>query len=232
MKQITRVAMFLVLTALISLTVSIGVAATREDIGDFYGQCVGYVKRFVPNFVGGDTLSYKINLITDYDNPHVGWIAVMNYGYTDPSTGELTGHVGMVDAVNGSQITITEANYWEGDITKATGTKDDLQIIGYIAVDSSYTSIAGAVVFYEHKDGNDGWSYSCNPNANVSNAGYMGFPNDQLSCIRINESNIMVEIYEHDNYNGRKLTFDRIGLFNLDSYDFNDICSSYKVYFK
>jgi len=86
----------------------------------------------------------------------------------------------------------------------------------------------GAVRFTEHHDAG-GWSVCRNPPFEARTVGAMGFANDQLSCVEILEDNIKVTLYEHDQFNGRSLTLRCKGRYNLGNYNFNDLCSSYKV---
>ena len=86
----------------------------------------------------------------------------------------------------------------------------------------------GAVRFTEHHDA-AGWSVWRNPPFEARTVGAMGFANDQLSCVEIFEDNIEVTLYEHDQYNGRAIMLKYKGRYNLGNYNFNDICSSYRI---
>ena len=240
MKNIGRlVSLFLV--GLLLLSIPTAFSLTSDIIHDYdgygnKGNCVAFVRKLVPSFTGKATTIDQKKAIGNSDTASAGSVAIMTSSYTTEYEGKTvyTGHVGYVESVSGSQITIIDANFGSEDIRRRIGTASELNIVKYYDPNFSNSgsqSQSGTVTFYEHKDGG-GWNYSCSPGKEVRDAGQMGFPNDQLSCVRVSGSNIKVEIFEHDNFNGRKLTFDREGLFNLDSYDFNDICSSYKVYYK
>lgn len=200
-----------------------------------YG-CFAFAKRYFSNVYGvnlqglstGDTPSVSSGSLSETSDPQKGDLVFWS---KHPNTN--VSHSAIVKSVSGNNVTLIEQNWKHNNVAKyeRSISKTDSGAKFYRWSNNGGQSSSGSVTFYEHKDGG-GWSYSCGPETNVSDASKMNFPNDQLSCVRVSGSNIMVEIFEHDNYNGRRLTFDREGLFNLDSYDFNDICSSYKVHYK
>ncbi|MDR3165802.1 MAG: peptidoglycan DD-metalloendopeptidase family protein [Synergistaceae bacterium] len=57
----------------------------------------------------------------------------------------------------------------------------------------------------------------------------MEFPNDDLSSLYINEDNVVIELFEHENFQGKSIRLDHKGFYDLRNYDFDDITSSYKV---
>lgn len=95
-----------------------------------YGYCTSYVasQRFIP--WSGNAISWLSGAISygfaTGAIPQVGAIIVT-------SEGGSAGHVGMVDAVNGDQITITEMNYRGfGVISTRTISSSYGRIMGYI----------------------------------------------------------------------------------------------------
>jgi hypothetical protein len=91
---------------------------------DIKCNCVLYAKSKVPSLPGGLwTLADKMKIVNSYI-PLVGEVAIMNYAYP-------WGHVGIVVAVNGDKITIEEANFKRCEITRRTGTREELRILGY-----------------------------------------------------------------------------------------------------
>lgn len=218
-------------------------ATVTQDASDSTYSCAAYVKRYFSQIYHVD-----INNLLMNNTPRVSSGELI--AISDPRKGDLAfwttmNHSAIVKSSRDNTVVLIEQNWkwngkaayereisryesgvcfyrWQGGGSFSSNRNSDT---------NNNQSSNGTVTFYEHHDG-QGWSYSCNPNRDVRNAGEMGFANDQLSSIRVSGSNIIVEIYEHDNFNGRKLTFDREGLFNLGPYDFNDICSSYKVRFK
>lgn len=198
----------------------------RELVTKYTGWCTDYVQDYVPSFSGVTSLSEKMRYNND-DTPRVGSVAIMTSSgrYAD------NGHVGLIESVNNSLITITEANYKDGWITRATGTAAELNIIGYYNPSLSNTS-SGSVIFYEHING-DGWSYSTEVNQGTCLACfhtyYLPFANDQLSSVWIGGNDITVQLYEHDLHGGRCCTLRGQGMHNLTDYNFNDICSSYQI---
>lgn len=107
-------------------TSAIGQSAHRFP----YGYCTYYVslKRFIP--WSGNAISWlrgaqSFGFATG-KTPQVGAIVVTNEG-------GYTGHVGMIDAVNGDQITITEMNYkGRGVVSSRTISSAYGRIMGYI----------------------------------------------------------------------------------------------------
>jgi len=53
--------------------------------------------------------------------------------------------------------------------------------------------------------------------------------NDQATSIRILREGTTVTLYEHDNYGGRSVTFNKPGLYNLGDHGFDDLTSSITV---
>jgi len=224
MKKV-RLIFIIVLSLFILLTISNALAyAERTEIGDFSGQCTAYVQTRVSSFTGVTTLTEKMNYNND-DTPKVGSVAIMT-----SSEYEEYGHVGYIEAVNGSQITITEANVHPGKITQATGTAEQLNIIGYY--NPSLGINKGTVTFYEHING-EGWSHSETVTSGTCLACFhtslLPFDNDQLSSVRISGSGITVELYQDDLFGGQCCVLTGEGLFNLTDRNFNDLCSSFQI---
>ena len=94
------------------------------------------------------------------------------------------------------------------------------------------TTTTASVTFYGDRD-SKGWSVTKAVGTNAANAGSLGFGNDDLSSIRIpaiSGGKITVVIYENENYSGRSYSFSGEGLYNLQPFDFDNKCSSYKIY--
>lgn len=95
-----------------------------------YGYCTYYVsqRRFIP--WSGNAISWlrgaqSFGFATG-STPQVGAIVVT-------SEGRYTGHVGMIDAINGNEITITEMNYkGYGVVSSRTISANYGSIMGYI----------------------------------------------------------------------------------------------------
>lgn len=93
-------------------------------------ECVLFVRTIVPTLPTGlMNLSDKMRII-NLSTPQSGAVAIMRYADV--------GHVGVVENVTGNSITILEANYRHGQITRRTAIGRDLQdaanqleILGY-----------------------------------------------------------------------------------------------------
>ena len=95
-----------------------------------YGYCTYYVSQRRPIYWSGNAIAWLANAraagFATGDMPQVGAIMVT-------TEGGWTGHVAMVDAVNGDQVTISEMNYrgW-GVISSRTVLASYSAIRGYI----------------------------------------------------------------------------------------------------
>lgn len=224
-------------------------ASVETDARDSTYSCAAFAKRYFSN-VYGVSLS---GLASAVPNVSKGSLSEV----TSPQAGDLAywssmPHSAIVKSVSGSTITIIEQNWkylyhnsWFTQ-TNRTITKSDSGVKFYrwsgssagnssssdsSSSDSSAANSSGLddVVFYEHING-QGWAVSRSADCYVSSVENMGFSNDQLSCIKINSSNITVELYWDSNYQGQCLKFTTMGTYNLTDYNFNDVCSSYKIY--
>jgi len=219
-------------------------ASVGEDARDSTYSCAAFAKRYFSNAYGVslsalDSTVPKVNKgsLSEVASPLAGDLA---YWSSMP-------HSAIVKSVSGSTITLIEQNWkylyhnsWFTQ-TNRTITKSDDGVKFYrwsdssasnsSSADSSATDSSGAadVVFYEHING-QGWAVARAADCYVSSFENMGFSNDQLSCIQINNSSITVELYWDTNYQGQCLKFTTMGTYNLTDYNFNDVCSSYKIY--
>jgi len=87
-------------------------------------NCVKYARSLKPNLPFGLwTILDKIKIVNSC-TPKIGAIAVIN-------TGLPWGHLGVVEEIKSSSITIDEANFQFGKITRRIGTATELKILGY-----------------------------------------------------------------------------------------------------
>jgi hypothetical protein len=79
--------------------------------------------------------------------------------------------------------------------------------------------------------GPDEWNYSRGI-GNARTASALGFPNDELSSLRILDDTITVELFADDNYQGTSRKFVGKGFYDLRQghADFDDKTSSYRIY--
>lgn len=91
---------------------------------NYRNNCVRWLRTYrIPSLQSGlYTLSDKSSIINDY-NARVGSVAIIDSGYY--------GHVAYVEAVNDGRISIIEANWIPGKITRACGFEEELNITGY-----------------------------------------------------------------------------------------------------
>ena len=211
-------------------------AAASSKIAKYYDDlpgvpkgntdCVAFIKYLhenkpdllpdIPN-TSLSTFSNKTAVINTF-TPDRGCIAICK-----SSKYPKNGHVAFVDSVSSDRETITlveAGGFIEGHISTRTGNKIELSIVGYY---NPYT-----VSFYEHHD-EEGWATGKFKGDSAQTATQMGFSNDQLSCVEIRQDNITVVLYEHDNFQGRKIVLSKKGTYNLGDMNFNDICSSYTI---
>ena len=91
-------------------------------------NCVLYARSHYPNLPEGLWNLRQKRAIINSSTPQVGCVAIMNTGWI--------GHCGIVESFMGDQsnpgeITIVEANYKRGYISRRTGRPEDLKLIGY-----------------------------------------------------------------------------------------------------
>ena len=91
-------------------------------------NCVLYARSHYPNLPEGLWNLRQKRAIINSSTPQVGCVAIMNTGWI--------GHCGIVESFMGDQsnpgeITIVEANYKRGYISRRTGRPADLKLIGY-----------------------------------------------------------------------------------------------------
>lgn len=201
--------------------------ATEPQYINFRGSCVDFARKMVPAFTSAATgplndFASKQRIInTQQARP--GFIAIVN--------SSAWGHVAYVEKVSGSIITTLDGNWTGGKATggrvyRRTGTKEELNILGYWS-----PSEANKVYFYDqHNYWVGGWNVSCCAPKYVQYASSLGFPNDQLSCIYINRADVKVTLYSDSNYRGVGITISGIGRHQLlDIMD--NKCSSYKIFY-
>ena len=88
-----------------------------------------------------------------------------------------------------------------------------------------------AVTFYERPKGAGSWSVSVNAPFEAVKVRDMGFPNDELSSVRLNRDKVIVELYKDSRFKSKKKTIGPgKGLYDLS--DFDNKTSSYKIIIK
>jgi murein DD-endopeptidase MepM/ murein hydrolase activator NlpD len=96
----------------------------------------------------------------------------------------------------------------------------------------------GLVEFYNASAGRTSgkdpgeWNYSRGV-GNSKNPSELGFPDNELSSLRINDDNVTVEVFPDADYHGEPRKFSGKGFYNLSqgALDFDNRVSSYKVYY-
>ena len=125
MKSSTRILITLLLAvSLGGIFISASVQRTEIPSDDMYkDNCVLWARAYrIPDLPFGLwTLNDKIAIINDY-TASPGCAAVIQ---------TASGHIAYVKSVDGDIITIEEANWGKAWITTASGTEEDLRIIGY-----------------------------------------------------------------------------------------------------
>lgn len=110
-----------------------GKVVTQDVINSYKSNCVYFSRWLVPTLPTGlDTYQGKLNIINS-SIPSVGSVAIM------PNSSGV-GHVAIVEAVNGNQITLIESNWPSSGVWRRTGTQSGLNIKGYYKPDGSSTA--------------------------------------------------------------------------------------------
>lgn len=129
-----------------------GKVVTQDVINSYKSNCVYFSRWLVPSLPTGlDTYQGKLNIINS-SSPSVGSVAIM------PNSSGV-GHVAVVEAVNGSQITLIESNWPSSGVWRRTGTQSGLNIKGYYKPGnsaSSTNSIKPTITYRSHVQ-NHGW---------------------------------------------------------------------------
>jgi hypothetical protein len=97
---------------------------TKVVIGNFAGECVEFARSKVPSLPHGlNTFKDKLS-ITNSATAVVGSIAIIGF-----TTGEYVdvGHVAVVESVSENSITIIEAHFTNGKITRRTAVDKTLK---------------------------------------------------------------------------------------------------------
>ncbi|MBI5438448.1 MAG: CHAP domain-containing protein [Nitrosomonadales bacterium] len=87
-------------------------------------NCALFTMSKVPSLPPGlDTWAGKLRAV-NFQTPTVGSIAMIPY--VDPKTNEAIGHAAYIEKVEGNSITVLEANFSLGNITRRTATGTSL----------------------------------------------------------------------------------------------------------
>ena len=158
-------------------------------------------------------------------------------GYFDPNGSNNSGHTHSFNIVryNDShenkghrKLYFCSCGAHDGKIHEEWNQKNNCEVCYPGNTPQPSVSAAHAVNFFEHHD-SGGWNVGRNAPYEARTVNAMGFENDRLSSVMIHSDDVIVELYEHDQYKGRMLRLDKKGLYNLGNLNFNDIASSYRV---